>query len=94
MNTLLTIGGLILALFGVVWLAVRQGRAAGFSQGKQEAEKAADEKLDQVQNEHNAEVIAQHEKAVEDVQDVKEIHDRLEHDDAYADSVRDRFTRD
>lgn len=94
MELMVAIGGGVLALIAAIVLAVKQGRSAGFSKGKQEAEQKADEKLDKLQNEHNEEIIKQHEEARKGVSDVKEIHDRLDRDDTYSDGVRTRFTRD
>ena len=89
MNSLFLMGGLgaalIVALFFLKRAAVGQGKAEGRLEGQVVIAKeasAANEKI----NEENKAVLQQ-------VEEVHEIHDRLESDPAYRDGVRSRFTR-
>lgn len=87
-------GGLLAALLLIVLVAIKQGRKTGHAEGELKATRAADDKLDQLQNEHNVEVQKQNEAVVANLEEVHETHDRLNHDPEYAQRVRDRFTRD
>ena len=88
--------GLLVALGGVVALVLAffGVRAAARKEGEARGELEAQVRHDEVMNRHNAEVQASNERVVQQMEEVHEIHDRLDSDPAYRDSVRERFTRD
>ena len=76
---------LVLGIFGI--------KKSAEAEGKAEGELIATQKHDEVVNEANEATIAQNAALVEKLEEVHEIHDRLESDPAYRERVRDRFTR-
>jgi len=77
-------GALIVGL--ITWL-VSKSRKQGRAEILGEATAQAQKKVDEV-------VLADAERQVKQVEEVNEIHDRLQSDPAYAQRVRDRFSRD
>jgi hypothetical protein len=69
-------------------------RKSAKAQGKAEGVQEANEVHVETVNKQNEIVAEQNAQVVKDVEDVTKIHDRLESDPAYRDSVRSRFTRD
>ena len=87
MNTLLAIGGTIAALVAIVFLALKSATKSGRKEGEAVAKAEIQEELRKVEVAHEA-------VKKEELNDVAEIRDRLDSDPAYAERVRDRFTRD
>lgn len=83
------LGGLLLLVAGAFFFvkksAVKQGQAQGQLQGQKEIIEVVNQ-ANAATAEHNAQVVQQ-------VEQVNEIHDRLNSDPDYAKRVRDRFTR-
>jgi hypothetical protein len=82
-------GGLLLLLILVFFLR-KSAKAQGKAEGVQEANEVHVETV----NKQNEIVAEQNAEIVKNVEEVHEIHDRLDSDPAYRDRVRDRFTRD
>jgi high-affinity Fe2+/Pb2+ permease len=83
-------GGVLLLLLVMVFFIRKSAKAQGKAEGVQEANEVHVETV----NKQNEIVAEQNAQVVKDVEDVTKIHDRLESDPAYRDSVRSRFTRD
>lgn len=83
-------GGVLLLLLVMIFFIRKSAKAQGKAEGVQEANAVHVETV----NKQNEIVAEQNEQRVKDMEDVTKIHDRLESDPAYRDSVRSRFSRD
>jgi len=88
-GSLLAAGGLLLALLAAVFFMRRSATSQGRAEGRLEGQKVIVEQT----NKENAATQQRNEEVLAQVEEVHEIHDRLDADPAYRQRVRDRFTR-
>ncbi len=88
-SNLLWVGGVFGLLLVIVFFLRKASKGQGRAEGLQEARAEHNE----ITNEQNEVVAAENKAIVEEVEKTNEVHDRLQSDPAYAQRVRDRFTR-